>query len=625
MNKSLCIKLMPVLLIVLLASCKKEDAPRDLIPISAEHYGDSDTKMYISGRDSFWDAGDCFVWSDGTESTVEIHNGQYYIAGESAFFNGKTAVFPASIVEGSTVTLPELYRYEEDNSGQQKIALPMATYYSGDGHIFFRHISAGLYFTITNNTGTTLYLDRITVENASQYLSGSFSVSAYGSSQQEAESHPALTLTNGSTSVAMRFGESVTIPALGSKTVLLPLAAYSTPAANTVTVNAHSESDYYTFQKTQAGSTISSIACGEVGYASIALSASGDGMTSGTLPFGYPGDGTESNPYVIRTASDYTCMVSNINDNLYASRSAYYEFCNDIDMNGIDIYPMSTFSGVIEGNNHTLSNFTIQKQYDSEPLGLISNGGCTIRNFRLDNVSLEANVMNTGTLIGFNNGSGSVLQNCQIGSITVLNQVAGCFGGFVGMSQCKLTMENCKLTNGFSVSAPQYSTYIGGLVGQHTSGGATSGTIDFVCRNCEIRGDISIEGSVSGFGGLVGYIGERRNNIVTICDNTVAPSSFYCAHHSILDLGGLIGVLELSSQIAKTINNNIVTGLFRIIKSSASQTLRFGKILARCDGSGNVNHSGNNIGSMSFEIRYSGGDDAEGYNNNQYVIDGNDN
>ena len=613
---------LPMMTLALLPGCTKDES-KELISVTAEHYGGTDAKMYVSRLDSYWDEGDKFVWSNGTVSTIENHGGNYYIPGESNTFSGKTAIFPSSIVSDGTVTLPDVYHYEEDNSGRQKIALPMATYYNGEGHIYFRHITAGMYFTITNSTGTALHLDRITIANASQNLSGSFNVSAYGSNQQNAAPHPAITITNGSNCVAMRFSESEIIPASGSKTVLIPIAAYTTAAANTVTVNAHSETSYYTFEKTQTGSAVSTIACGEVGYASITLSASGDGMTSGDLPFGYPGDGTASNPYMIRTATDYINMVTNING---SSPNAYeyanYEFCNDIDMNNAEVYPMNNFGGVIEGNNHTLSNFTIKWVNGTDGHGLIENAGsgAIIRNFRLDNVSLTANHMNTGTFIGISYNS--TLQNCQVGTIIVLDQIAGCFGGFVGSSRGPLTMENCRLNNGFSLSVPQFVAKIGGLIGCHLEG-------DFICRRCTVTGDISITGLVDEVGGLVGHFQAYRGGS-SFCNNVVAPTSFIVMPSGLshYNIGGLIGYYYyLTESTEKTINSNTANGVFQIVKSSESTSIGYGKITAGFEWQleeGTIIHSGNDLGGLFFDISYQGGE-GSGTNNTQYVLDGNDN
>ena len=67
------------------------------------------------------------------------------------------------------------------------------------------------------------------------------------------------------------------------------------------------------------------------------------------------GDGTEANPYVIKTVQDLKDMSLEL--------SAHYVLDNDLDLTGVVWTPIgdetTPFTGVLDGNNHMISNLTL--------------------------------------------------------------------------------------------------------------------------------------------------------------------------------------------------------------------------------------------------------------------------
>ena len=99
------------------------------------------------------------------------------------------------------------------------------------------------------------------------------------------------------------------------------------------------------------------------------------------------GSGTAEDPYQISTAADMNAIGTDSND-----WDKYFVVTNDIDMSSIpgtaynSIYP---FTGVFDGNNHTISNFSYTPAIGGG--GLISNvDGGVVKNLGLIDPNVDA-------------------------------------------------------------------------------------------------------------------------------------------------------------------------------------------------------------------------------------------
>ena len=127
----------------------------------------------------------------------------------------------------------------------------------------------------------------------------------------------------------------------------------------------------------------------------------------------YEGQGTQENPYLIKTAEQLQGI-----ERLNLKGKYYYKLANDIDASTIDNFiPIGRtigFDGILDGDNYTISNLTINS--DEEFTGLFSfiNGG-RVKNINIDNINVNAtysgNYSYVGGMCGYNIGD---IENVKI-------------------------------------------------------------------------------------------------------------------------------------------------------------------------------------------------------------------
>lgn len=206
---------------LLLTGCKKEN--NSGMRLVAEKLT-SDSKTYVDGTTVAWVDNDQ-VLINGTEHDV-MADGSILgnIPQGTLLALYPSTISTASALDGSSqasVTIPNTYTYSTDN-GHQILAMPMigkAT--ANDDALLMKHLCSALQFTVTNNLGSTLTLDNITLTGTG--ISGQATVTYSGDA-------PSVGAGNGNT-VTMTFS-STTIAANGSLTVQVPLL----PTASDVNV-----------------------------------------------------------------------------------------------------------------------------------------------------------------------------------------------------------------------------------------------------------------------------------------------------------------------------------------------------------------------------------------------------
>ncbi len=262
------------------------------------------------------------------------------------------------------------------------------------------------------------------------------------------------------------------------------------------------------------------------------------------------GTGTEENPYQICDLA----MLQLITENLTAS----YILMNDLDASetenwngGAGFEPIGTavtgpyFTGVFDGNHHTISNFYINRP-DTIGAALFGAIGdtddyATIKDLILENVNIQGGMWSAG-LVG--DLDFADINNCHVdgGLIGTLSPISTVMGGLVGkMNGGEITRSsnsaNISMMNGvigglageqnggsisYSYSSGNFSSdgTIGGLVGSQSNGSITTS-----------HSSADIQSSDGYVGGLVGFSsGEIADSYFT---GTVygGPSG----------LGGLVG------------------------------------------------------------------------------------
>ena len=234
-----------------------------------------------------------------------------------------------------------------------------------------------------------------------------------------------------------------------------------------------------------------------------------------------------------------------------------YEIVNDIDFGGNTISPIATiFRGSLDGNNHTLKNFIINKS-TSVNIGLFSIiNNATVKNLVISNANVTG-YERVGVL------SGSWVGNGTIENINLKGTVNGIryTGGLVGLinSGVNLTMDN----SNFETTVTG-NNYTGGVLGYiSTLGGSFRG------ENLVLKNTVSGQSYVGGFIGAnvdpnmtllnvsqVGNITSSNVNVGQIAgsvrggtySNITANgdiTSSYMAKEN--NIGGLFGKVELTS------------------------------------------------------------------------------
>lgn len=308
------------------------------------------------------------------------------------------------------------------------------------------------------------------------------------------------------------------------------------------------------------------------------------------------GAGTSDDAYVINSVQDLLYMAEKINAGDLKYTGACYYLANDLDCEGtaLDVIgdgstPTSFFSGVFNGNDKTISNYTMQTQ-DTVYVGLFgwvvadtsSAATSAIYNLTLQDFTISAtmqeNSMFCGSLIGFSIGATVSQCNAYNGSIEINGDPAftAYTGGLIGLTQATYLQQTQNSYNAcvaycvtdVDVNVQSGSVVAGGgLVGYALSDNANA--VSYIV-NCYATGDVS--GAIRA-GGLVGVLGQYTS--LSSCyalGNVHAKSTL--TDESDGDLrnayaGGLVGYSE---------NNSIVADCFAIGETTEEDMVEHGTV-----------------------------------------------
>ena len=164
---------------------------------------------------------------------------------------------------------------------------------------------------------------------------------------------------------------------------------------------------------------------------------------SDNFPGNLDGDGSEKNPFLIKTEENFQQLATYVN---YGNKCAdmHFKLANDITLKGTWT-PIGTnsdkFSGTFDGDGKTVSNITIDDASNDNQGLFGQTEGATIKNINLANVNVTGK-NNVGALVG------SADNNTQIINCTVQGNVKGSenVGGLVGLNSG--TIKNGALFGG---------------------------------------------------------------------------------------------------------------------------------------------------------------------------------
>jgi hypothetical protein len=240
------------------------------------------------------------------------------------------------------------------------------------------------------------------------------------------------------------------------------------------------------------------------------------------------GSGTAEDPYQIATSADLLLLGDSPED-----YDKHFILTADIDLDpnlpGRKVFDKAViaptasweggtpFTGVLDGNGHTISHLTIKGGYY---LGLFGYLSGEVRNMGLTDVNITGSGYCVGGLVGYNDG-GSVTQCCSTGAVKGWYDV----GGVVGSNDRGSSVTRC-----YSTGAVSGSGSVGGVVGDNGNIDMAGGSVS----DCYSTGAVSCNGSVGG------VVGSNWHGTVAECYSTDAVSG-----------GGLVGLVGSGVRLTK--------------------------------------------------------------------------
>lgn len=235
------------------------------------------------------------------------------------------------------------------------------------------------------------------------------------------------------------------------------------------------------------------------------------------VPTVLAGSGTETDPYIIKSAADLEKFRASVNagETKYNAPGVWVALGADIDLEGTtwtegigDGHNWS-FDGNFDGKNFTIKNLTITPYADSENPdtayicgGLFGYvyGNVTIKNLVLENVSVSTDAAghNVGALVGFAYGTQITIDNITVkGDVKIDTPNAYGTGAILGYSYyTKVDISNSKVVANEGSYIKGYS-YVGGITGYSASNATFT--------NCSVSG-LNITGTSYSVGGIAGLV-----------------------------------------------------------------------------------------------------------------------
>lgn len=246
------------------------------------------------------------------------------------------------------------------------------------------------------------------------------------------------------------------------------------------------------------------------------------------------GSGTADDPYQIAAADDLIALGETPED-----YNKHFILTADIDLAGHVFYKavIASFTGVFDGNGHTISHLTIIDGSNRGSVGLFGQlaSEAEVKNLELAQVSVVGSGYEVGALVGRNEGD---VTGCSATGKIVGDNYA--VGGLVGLNYAG-HVSRCHSVCTVSASADVDS--MGGLAGVNSGGSVIY---------CYSAGTVSIARSVAGIAGSDRSDGLAHVSGIQISGGVPTPGR----------IGGLVGTNYAS--VAQSYSIASVTGTSRV-------------------------------------------------------------
>lgn len=329
-------------------------------------------------------------------------------------------------------------------------------------------------------------------------------------------------------------------------------------------------------------------------------------VTVTEAPLPWEGNGSESSPYLLKTASDVEALRDKVNTEGFSFENTYFQLTEDITLptgwkpigvtkdgrkdlkNGENL---NAFSGIFDGNNHTVTipegglplfgyvrNTRIRNLniYGTKiaGYGLVNNFegvGLSGTAVEIDNVTLKSgsSTLKAGLLganktmspyAGCSSSFEATVRNCTIEKDVVIgydkdmNEIGAIAGRMQG------TVENC-----ISYATVYGSSYVGGIIGTRDNAMGNCSVI-----GCKFYGTVEASSEVAGGIAGGGYDNSTAPNGCKITINSCSAEGSITGSDKVGGiLGGDLYVAQTWNNCTYTFKNNSFTGKVQATKADA--------------------------------------------------------
>ncbi|WP_244931176.1 InlB B-repeat-containing protein [Nocardioides sp. W7] len=272
------------------------------------------------------------------------------------------------------------------------------------------------------------------------------------------------------------------------------------------------------------------------------------------------GAGTQATPYVVASVSDLDAAAAMVNaDPAQAgAAAAWFELAADIDYAGGTFATFRRFSGVLDGNGHTISDLTLApgSVADTADAGATQTGFVQVLNGTIENLTLRE------------------LRSVTAGDTTARVQQGGFAGRAAGATITGSALMNATVR---SSDNTDNSSAVGGLIGKSTGAGNT--LADNLLAGVTVNGDKRV-------GGVIGWAQlESAVSRTLVLDTSVTQNG---------SSGAGAAFINGHTVCAGTVTGNVVlSGAIR--QSSPAGYGWITTAATGCDATGNLVSANNNI------------------------------
>ena len=205
------------------------------------------------------------------------------------------------------------------------------------------------------------------------------------------------------------------------------------------------------------------------------------------------GTGAVNDPYQI-SSSKHLCNVSKA---VEKDPTACFKLTGNVDMTGVKFEPIYGFNGTFDGNNLTISNLTVECDYQAALFRQTFNA--TLKNIILTNVKATAKAGGAAGLVGTFLGKGTIT-NCKVSSAVItdngyvgVSANSGKYtGGIVGLAEDgNSTITGCSFSGTINGNS-----YVAGIVG---CGANQNSDLYTTVSKCTVAGTITGYANVSAY------------------------------------------------------------------------------------------------------------------------------